>query len=385
MRILYLQTIRLDSDLCKTSRLGLIDALVRTGCDMTVVAGYDHVKPAPPPGARLIAIPAPAMPFVKQLSFNLASHVIVFWQMIVRRPDAVLLDPYTFHCVFPFDLLARMGLVKTRVIMDVRSGIFHERHRGLADAARRALRRLAFWYGRLMFPGFTTISPMLRDILVRDYGLPFDRIRIWQSATSAGILAAGAAAGAAPPGSNQRLRVMYHGSFGIDRGLEETIEAMRLLEERGAPVELFMMGQGTQTARLKEAASGLRNVVFHPPVPHEEVPRHLLRADVGILPFKPTPVMRSSSPLKLMEYLSAGRPVIASRIEAIEDVVGPDGAIYLRDQTPEGIAAAIEHALQHRELLVTLGERGPQIVTGQFTWTRQAEGLRQFLSGLDGV
>ncbi len=381
MRVLYVQTIRLDSDLCKSSRLGLVEALVNSGSDVTVVASYDHTRPEPPPGARFIMFRATRVPFARQLAFNLGAHAVVFWQMLTKRPDVVLVDPYTFHSVFPFDLLARAGLLETRVIMDVRSGIFHERTTGAANTVRRVLMRASFGYARDVFAGVTTISAMLRDTLVCEYQLSSDRIGIWQSATSPGMLKAHPSA--VRPGDNHPLRVMYHGSFGIDRGLEETIQAMRLLQERGVPVELFMMGQGTQAAKLKALAPGLTNVVFHEAVPHEEVPAHLARADVGILPFKPTAVMRSSSPLKLMEYLAAGRPVIASRIEAIEDVVGSDGAIYLTAQTPEAIADAIAAAEANRPRLAELGARGPRIISEQFTWARQVEGLTTFLAGLD--
>lgn len=375
MKVLYLQTIRLDTDMCRSSRIGLVEGLTRLGCEVTVVAGYDWTRPRAPEGVRLIAIPAPQIAYVKQLSFNIAAHAIVFWQILNWRPHVVLLDPYTFHCAWPWDLFARAGLHRMRVLMDVRSGIFHERHRGVANVMLRALRRIAFGYGRAVFAGFTTISSMLRDTLVRDYGLSPDRIGIWQSG-----VAPFAAAPAARRGTAADFRVMYHGSFGIDRGLPETIEAMRLIAATRSDIRLLLLGAGTEEPKLRRLAEGLPNVRFHAPVPHDEVPAFIADSDIGIVPFMPTPVMRSSSPLKLMEYLSAGRSVIASRIEAISDVVGDDGAIYLDDQTPEAIARAICWAADHRELVAALGRRGPTLIAERYTWANQARGLRDFLA-----
>lgn len=379
MRILYLQTIALDTDFCRTSRIGLASALAAAGCDVTIIAGYASAPPPLPPGVRFVGVRMPRVPFVRQFLFNAGVHAATIRECLRRRPDIILLDPYTFYCAWPFDWLSRLGARAPRVVMDVRSGIFHERDQRGADVVRRVLRATSFRYARRVFAGFTTISPMLRDILVREYGLPADRIGLWQSAASSAIVPG---ARKEPERTGRPLRVMYHGSFGIDRGLEETVQAMRLLQSRGIQAELFLLGQGTQEPALRALAEGLDNVVFHRAVPHQEVPAHLARCDVGIVPFKTTPVMRSSSPLKLMEYLAAGRPVIASRIEAIEDVVGSDGAFFLRDQTPGAIADAIEQAVHDPERIARLGARGPDIIAEHFTWSRQAEGLRHFLSSL---
>jgi glycosyltransferase involved in cell wall biosynthesis len=330
-----------------------------------------------PAGVRFVGVRAPRVPYLATVAFNLMVHARVVWELLQRRPDVVLLDPYTFHAAFPFDMLSRLGLWPTKVVMDVRSGIFHEQHRGLANWPRRALRALSLAYARRVFTGFTTITPMLRDILVRDFGLPLSRIGIWQSAA-----APAGGADIEPAVAGGPLRVLYHGTFGLDRGLPETIAAMRIVAGRRPDIELLMLGSGIEDVLLRRAAEGLPNVRFHPPVAHAEVAAFIARSDVGILPFKPTPVMRASSPLKLMEYLSCGRPVIASRIEAVTDIVGDAGAVFLKDCTPEAIADAIIWAADHRQELTRLGRLGRELVAEQFTWERQALGLRTFLSGV---
>jgi glycosyltransferase involved in cell wall biosynthesis len=372
--MLYLQTIRLDTDLCRASRLGLTGALAAAGWDVTLIAGIERDRPAMPAGVRLIGIHAPRVPFLATLWFNAVAHLIVVREVIRRPPAVLLLDPYTFHAAFPWDLLSRLGLMSTKVVMDVRSGIFHEQHRGVGNWPRRALRALSLAYARRLFAGFTTITPMLRDRLVRQFGLPADRIGIWQSAAPE-MRVPEAAVGSSRAG----LRVLYHGTFGMDRGLPETVQAMRLVADRRPDVELLLLGSGIEEGKLRQLAEGLPNVRFHAPVPHEQVPAFIAGADVGILPFLPTPVMRSSSPLKLIEYLSCGKPVIASRIEAVSDVVGPDGAVFLDAQTPEAIARAIVWAADHRDALDRLATRGRALVAGEFTWERQARGLQQFL------
>ncbi len=51
-------------------------------------------------------------------------------------------------------------------------------------------------------------------------------------------------------------------------------------------------------------------------VPFDELPRWLARMDVGLTPYTDTPFNRASFPLKTLEYLAAGRPVVGSDLPA---------------------------------------------------------------------
>lgn len=381
MRLIYVQTISLDTDLCKTSRLEMMRALTRLGYRVSLLGTYDRVRPISGPDIELICVPSSSLPYVRQLLFNVLVHARLFWLLLTRRYQMVVLDPYTVHCAFPFDVLSRLGVLRLTIVMDLRSGIFHARHRMLANVLLQFLRRWAIWYARVMFRGFTTISPMMRDTLVHRFHVPVERIGIWQSGVALERFdgATGDALGLFP----EKLVVMYHGTFGTNRGLLETVEAMRLLQERCPDVVLLLLGNGTEEPKLRAAAAGLKNVIFHDAVPHEAVAGFLHRCDVGIMPFLPTPVMRSSSPLKLMECLAAAKPVIVSRIEAFTQVIGDDPvAIYLEDQTPVAIADAIVYAARHRADLPRWGAGGRKIVESRYTWDRQAENLHGFLQAL---
>jgi glycosyltransferase involved in cell wall biosynthesis len=186
-----------------------------------------------------------------------------------------------------------------------------------------------------------------------------------------------------PAGLAGKFVVMHHGTLGLDRGLPETVEAMRLLRPSYPDIVLYLLGDGSEEGRLRTLVRthGLDNVLFTPTVDHEQVPVHIQGCDVGILPLAPTPVMRSSSPLKLMEYLAMEKPVIVSRIEAFSDVLeGYPGAVFLDGVTPEAIARGIEAAYRQREVLARAAAAGRRIVKERFSWERQAEALWAFLA-----
>lgn len=81
------------------------------------------------------------------------------------------------------------------------------------------------------------------------------------------------------------------------------------------------------------------NVALSGPVPPEAVPALLARWRVALLPYRDTPMTRACDPLKLREYLAAGRPVAAFPIAGAA-AFAPEATLC----APEGLAAAILRA-----------------------------------------
>jgi GT2 family glycosyltransferase/glycosyltransferase involved in cell wall biosynthesis len=87
---------------------------------------------------------------------------------------------------------------------------------------------------------------------------------------------------------------------------------------------------------------GAPNVRFLGELPYDELPRYLARFDVATIPFRLTPLILATSPVKFYEYLAAGKPVVASRLPELEP--NPDLALLADD--PESFTGALERALR---------------------------------------
>lgn len=85
----------------------------------------------------------------------------------------------------------------------------------------------------------------------------------------------------------------------------------------------------------------LDNVRIEPPVPHERVGEHLAQFDLGFLAYADIPVYRHMSPLKNLELLAAGRPVVARPTVELERY----GGVTYFARTPEEFLAQAERAL----------------------------------------
>lgn len=84
------------------------------------------------------------------------------------------------------------------------------------------------------------------------------------------------------------------------------------------------------------------NVSFMGYVPYQELPSHLAKMDVAIIPFIRTPLILATNPVKLYEYFACGLPVVASRLPELE----PYSELVRFADNPEEFVTEIENAIR---------------------------------------
>jgi glycosyltransferase involved in cell wall biosynthesis len=115
-------------------------------------------------------------------------------------------------------------------------------------------------------------------------------------------------------------------------------------------------------------------------VPPGDVERHLRSATMLVLPNSMSAISdRYTSPLKLFEYMRLGRPIIASNLAAIREVL-TDGktALLVAPDDPEALAAALVRVGSDLGLAAALGAAARGLAP-EYTWARRAERLEAAL------
>lgn len=133
----------------------------------------------------------------------------------------------------------------------------------------------------------------------------------------------------------------YYGSYG---GLSEQFDADLVAEVARRRPDWSFVIIGPRYGAWP-AGKALQNVYELGPRPYEELPAYLAHFDVAMIPFSRGKLTEAASPLKLFEFLAAGKPVVSTPIReilALGDVVEVAG-------DPEGFETAIERALTQTE------------------------------------
>ena len=106
-------------------------------------------------------------------------------------------------------------------------------------------------------------------------------------------------------------------------------------------VGLLLIGptDSTVESRRFERLISRSNVAHLGPRPYDELPSYMKLVDVGLVPYAATEFNRWSFPMKTLEYLAAGRPVVATPLPAIRSL---ETDLIALAETPEEFAAAVQ-------------------------------------------
>ena len=166
--------------------------------------------------------------------------------------------------------------------------------------------------------------------------------------------------------SNERQIVLYVGTMDKKRELDILVKSFAMVRKRVADVILIMVGDGTDKTNLEKLAHDLdiqNHVIFTGEVPYFEVPSFIATADIAISPIPPKWYFVISSPLKLIEYMSVAKPVVANEeIPEHKEVLEESGGGICVPFTPEAFAEAIIELINNPEKAAEMGRRGREWV-----------------------
>ncbi len=246
-----------------------------------------------------------------------------------------------------------------------------------ADKLRRLERREArVWKDA---DAYVTITRLLAADLESKYG-PRQRVFVVPDG------AAGGQTPAAPPLNKvptARPVAAYAGHLYPWKGVDVFIRAVGLAP---AVDGLVIGGHPDESDRVRvdalitELKLGGR-VTLTGLVPPAQVRSTLDASDILVLPNTTSSISeRYTSPLKLFEYLTLGRPIVASDLPAIREILTDRRtALLVRPDDPQALADALTRLAGEPALARSLGEAAARLAP-DYTWARRAERLEAALN-----
>jgi glycosyltransferase involved in cell wall biosynthesis len=177
-------------------------------------------------------------------------------------------------------------------------------------------------------------------------------------------------------GLEDKIVTGFVGTFGPWHGATVLAEAATLVRDERC--HFLFIGDGDERqmceAIIKEAKAD-RRATFAGRVAHSQVASYLDACDILASPHAPSKDGSRffGSPTKLFEYMAMARPVVASRLGQIEDVI-EDGetGLLVEPRNAERLARAIERLASDSELRNRLGRAARLAVINRYTWKQNA-------------
>jgi glycosyltransferase involved in cell wall biosynthesis len=166
----------------------------------------------------------------------------------------------------------------------------------------------------------------------------------------------------------------FVGSFGPWHGAPKLAEAAVRLAQDLPQLRLLLVGEGDERAAVERilADAGLADRArFVGQVAPGDVPAYLDSCDVLCSPHVPLPGGRPffGSPTKLFEYMAAAKPIVASRLGQIEDVLEDERtALLVEPADVEQLAAALLRLGREPGLRARLGEAARECAVADHSW-----------------
>jgi len=178
------------------------------------------------------------------------------------------------------------------------------------------------------------------------------------------------------------------GALGHDMGIEELVQAHRLLRQEFPGLQLVLAGQATPdyAGPLRAALADADGLVLRAAYAYAELPRLYADLDVAVLPQRPTSWFAHITPTKLFEAMARGVPVVTTDIGGVGALVRDHacGAV-LEGVTPAEIVRRVRPFLADAGRRRAAGQAGRRLIERRLNWDASRSALLGAYASLRGA
>jgi glycosyltransferase involved in cell wall biosynthesis len=169
--------------------------------------------------------------------------------------------------------------------------------------------------------------------------------------------------------------LLYIGTLADWQGLDVLIKALpKILEHKQVQLQIVGRGRSRQRKMLAKQIRKLgleEHVLIQPAVPHHEIPQLISSADICIAPLglNDRNVTQGACPIKVLEYMAAGRPLLASNMPIVRELVREDmDGLLFSPNDPDDLTRQVLVLLNDFELSQRLASSASERALTKFTW-----------------
>jgi glycosyltransferase involved in cell wall biosynthesis len=162
-------------------------------------------------------------------------------------------------------------------------------------------------------------------------------------------------------------------------GIGTLLEAVKILNDRGVRTRALIVGDGPERTALQRQAADLGlDAIFTGRVPSSRVRDYHAALDVFVVPRTPDRVCQLVTPLKPVEAMASGLPVVVSSVRALSEIIHDRKTGLLSPPLDAGeLADRLQQLLASPDLRAKLGANAREWVARDRTWAHNAVRYRE--------
>jgi len=176
--------------------------------------------------------------------------------------------------------------------------------------------------------------------------------------------------------------LMYIGHLYKWKGIDIMIKAAEILLTSRDIIFILIGGMDRDVKRYKQIVKSkeLINILLLGHQKKEKIPKFLRCADILLLPNAPVTQesIEFTSPMKMFEYMASKKPIVASELPSIREILNKNNAILVKPDNPEILAKGIEKALEDSDFCAKSSRQAYKDVQ-KYTWEKRARRIINFL------
>lgn len=184
-----------------------------------------------------------------------------------------------------------------------------------------------------------------------------------------------------------KIRVVFHGTILERSGLRMLMNAMARVRHKDR-IRLKIIGEGDFSESLKELIQSLdlgHMVEFdNRCYPVHSIPERIEDCNVGVVPLEISSVTNYALPLKLLEYMSLGLPVVTVRSDAISYYFKEEDCLFFEWNDASSLSNTLDRIAETPEILLRYRERS-MALRDRFSWAGEKKKYVALLRQLTGV
>lgn len=182
-------------------------------------------------------------------------------------------------------------------------------------------------------------------------------------------------------GLNDEKVILFAGTPRPHKGLEDLILALRDIDRKD--VKLLIVGGNLKDLYIQKLLQiNKDSIIVTGYQPHTKMPEFLSMADIVVLPQRKTLNAMAQIPGKIFEAMAMAKPIVATRISDIPEILDGCGLIVESENIDE-LSTAIKYVLENKNAALELGTKAREKCIEKYSWDAMEKTLLTVFRGYD--